>query len=483
MKATLLHASSLAVLVAGCASGPDYERPSLGQPQTLGLTALSSGTDVHLTTDAPWARWWTVFQDAQLEGLVEEARKGNEDYHAAIARVHEARALAEEAFAPLLPSIGASGNYAYEKTSRNAVYPRTPSSSSATGAPGTPFQLWSGSADMSYELDLWGRLRRGLEAAQNDAASFEDDRKNVEITVVSDTVQTYFDLGSAEVELEITKNALAVRRGTLELVKVRYSSGIAKELELRQAEGEVASAAAQVPEAQHRRDVAEHRLAILIGRAPDVRFAGKPPASFEVPPEVPIGIPSALLERRPDIRAAERRLVAANARIGEAYADFFPRVTILGNFGYASLSAATVADFGGQLWSIGPSVRVPIFEGGRLVAAWHAAQARTDEATASYRQTVLNAFAEVADSISGLQNHSESRARQTKQVLAAHRAVELATADYKEGLTTYLNVLDAERTLLAARLSLLREQRAVLGELVQLQKALGGGWSELDRNK
>ncbi len=472
-------AALIFVATSGCMVGPDYARPTVGQPANLDVALATSSTSVLLTTDAPWERWWEVFHDAQLEQLVIEARKNNEDYHAAIARVHVARALASEAFAPLLPSIGADANYSYEKSSRNAAVTTTPSSTTAAGTPGTPFQLWSGTGDMSYELDLWGRVRRGFEAAESDAAAVEDDRKNVEITVITDTIQTYFDLGEAEVQLAITKNALELRLQTLDLVKVRFDSGIARELELRQAEGEVASAAAQVPEARRRRDVAEHRLAILIGRAPDVHFSGKPPASFDLPPVVPVGIPSTLLERRPDVRAAERRLAAANARIGEAYADFFPRVTIVGNFGYASLNAGTVASYGGQLWSIGPSIRIPIFEGGRTLAAWQAAQARTDEATALYRQTVLRAFGEVADAISGLGNHGLARARQVEAVNAETRSVELATADYKEGLTTYLSVLDSERTLLDARLALLSEERAVLSELVQLQKALGGGWTEL----
>jgi NodT family efflux transporter outer membrane factor (OMF) lipoprotein len=487
----------LAAFTAGCAVGPDYERPDFERPAVMPAIAAvtSEETGFHMTDKEPWERWWEVFHDPQLERLVGEARGNNQDLRAAVARVHAARAVMHETFAPLLPTIGATGQYTYQKQSQNAIL-LSPGTGSVTGTPttgtsglapvqaasisGSPFQLWAGTGDLTYELDLWGRIRRNFESAKADTMSFEEDRKSIEITVMADVAQTYFDLGEADADLTIAQEAVVLRDKTLALVRGRFDAGLAAELELRRAEGELATAEADVPEAERQRAVAEHRLAILIGRMPDLSFAGRPPASFDLPPEVPVGIPARLLERRPDIRSAEEHLHAANARIGEAIAHFFPTVTIVGRAGYASLSFSSVAQGPAQLWSIGPSIRIPIFEGGQTYYRVIETEARTDEATANYYKAILNAFGEVADSIVGIGAHARVRDRQHEAVVAQERAVGLATIEYDQGLTNYLNVLDAQRSLLTARQALVRAQRLVLYDLVQLQKALGGGWTELE---
>jgi NodT family efflux transporter outer membrane factor (OMF) lipoprotein len=458
------------IAAGGCAVGPDYQRPAVAVPAQIPEAAGVAARGVKLTTDAPWARWWEVFGDSELDRLVAAARAGNENIRSALARVRAARAVAGEAFAPLLPQVGTGVDYSTGRSSRNA--------NSSVASAGKRQSLIAWSADAGYELDLFGRIRRGLEAAESDAAASEEDRKTVEITVISDTALGYFELGAAEAELAIERESLAAFESTRALVQVLFNNGIAPELDLRRAEGAREDAAAAVAEGERRRQVAEHRLALLLGRLPEVRFSGKAPRVFAVPPEIPVGLPSSLLERRPDVRAAEERLHAATARAGEAEADFFPRVTILGNFGYASLSAGTFAQPSSQFWSISPSIRIPIFEGGATTARWKEMQARTDEAAANYRQFVLRAFSEVADALSGISGHVAQRDRLAAEVTAQERAVVLADSTYRQGLTTYLNVLDAQRALLGSRLALVRAQHSVLVDLVSLQKALGGGWSE-----
>jgi NodT family efflux transporter outer membrane factor (OMF) lipoprotein len=463
-------AAIIGLMASGCAVGPDYRRPSVTTPGGMAGAPGEGPGAVRITEAPPWDRWWRVFNDPVIDGLVAAALTGNQDLQAALARVRAARAVAGEAFAPLLPEVGAEGSYRYYRLSRNA----NPSLTNA----GKSNQLFAWSADAGYEVDLFGRARRGLEAARADEAASEEDRKAVEITVAADTVEAYFDLGAAEAAQSIAAEALDTFQKSLDLVRVRTRSGIAPELDLRRAEGELEGAAASAAEARRLREVGTHRLALLLGRPPDLRLEGKPPAAFAFPPEVPVGLPSDLLLRRPDVRAAEERLRAANARIGQAKADFFPRVTIAGNFGYASLNSGTLAEPAAQLWSVGPSIRIPIFTGGATYSRWKEMEARTDEAAAVYRQVVLRAFSEVADALSGIAGHLAARDRLAAQVAAEERAVILADADYRQGLTTYLNVLDAQRTLLDAKKALLAAQRNVLADLVGLQKALGGGWSE-----
>jgi multidrug efflux system outer membrane protein len=461
---------AVALLVSACMVGPDYRRPTLAVPSRLVQT--SSGA-IHVSDDPPWDRWWTMFGDPALDLLIEQAEKENQDLRAAIAHVEVSRALVQEAFAPLFPSLDADGSYTYGKASKNA-------NALASGNPSSLFQI---TAEAGYELDFWGHNRRGLEAARSEEIASEDDRRTVRVSVITDTVQAYFDLGELEAAREIAREALEVRQKTLDLVRVRYEAGIAHELDLRRAESELKSAEADLFESERIREVAMHRLALLVGALPEVAFKGRAPRSFALPPEVPIGIPSTLLLRRPDVHAAEMRLRAANARIGVAEADFFPRVTLLGTLGYASLDAKTLAQSGAQLWSLGPSIHLPIFQGGALHARWEQMKARTDEASASYRQVVLRAFSEVADSLSSVHGHQAQRGALELQVSASARAVELAETGYRQGISTYLDVLDAQRTLLGARQALLRAERNVLGDLVALEKALGGGWDEADREQ
>ncbi len=473
----------LAVAV-GCTVGPDYERPTTARPETFdGIGMVSTeGATIRLSAEKPLDRWWETFHDEKLNGLVADARRQNLTLRAAFARVRVSRSLEQEAFAPLLPSVDSNGGYAYEKetVNGNPLFADTAGilPSSVPKNASKPFQLWSGSLAMGYELDLWGRLRRGLEAAEADEASTVYDKRAVETTVVADVTESYFDLGEAEALLAIAREAVLLRESSLDVVRGRVNTGLATDLDLRRAEGELASTRALVPEYERRRAVASHRLAVLLGHAPDVSFSGRAPEAFALPPVVPVGLPATLLERRPDVRAAEEHVRAANARIGAAIAEFFPKITIVGQLGYASLSAGTLANPQSQLWSIGPNVDLPIFSGGLTYARVLEAEARRDEATSVYMLTILGAFREVADAISGIGAHEQTRDRQREAETASEQSVALATNQYERGLTTYLNVLDAQRSLLGARQALVESERVLLSDIVQLQKALGGGWTE-----
>ncbi len=290
--------------------------------------------------------------------------------------------------------------------------------------------------------------------------------------------ETYFELGEAEALLSIAREAVELRASSLAVVRGRVDTGLATDLDLRRAEGELATTRALVPEYERRRAVAQHRLAVLLGHTPDVAFSGKPPASFDLPPVVPVGLPATLLERRPDVRAAEEHLRASNARIGAAIGEFFPKVRIVGQLGQVSINAQNIATHGAQLWSIGPSIDIPIFSGGLTYAQVLEAEALRDEATSSYMLTILGAFREVADSVAGISAHEQERDRQREAVLAQEQSVELAANQYERGLTNYLTVLDAQRSLLATRQALVESERVLLSDMVQLQRALGGGWTE-----
>ncbi len=394
-----------------------------------------------------------------------------------MARVNAARNRVTEAFSPLLPSVGSLGAWRWARIGPN-TFPDNPKTGQSPLS-GDAFQSWAGILYMSYEIDFWGRLRRGLEGATADEAAVEEDRKTVEITLISEVTQTYFDLGQAEADLAVALEAVRLREETVRFVKERFEGGVVPELDLHRARSELERTRAQVFEARRLRALAEHRLAVLLGRMPTLHFGGHPPAEFDLPPELPVGMPATLLERRPDVQAAELRLRAANARVGQSIANFFPRVSILGALGEISIDVWTVAKPGSLFYAAGPSIDLPIFQGGRTYAQMKEAEAHTDEATAAYWKTVLTAFREVADAIVGIQARQSERDAQQRNVVESEKAVQLVTEQYEKGVSNYLGVLDAQRTLLVAKQSLIQAQRDLLSSIVQLEKALGGGWTQM----
>ncbi|MFM8551119.1 MAG: efflux transporter outer membrane subunit [Nitrospiraceae bacterium] len=473
----------LALALGGCVQGPDYKKPDVAVPSDW--DAMATGKDQAgapiATSKLPEARWWREFNNEELSGLIEQALERNHDVRRAASRVLEGRATLMAAGAGLYPQLNMQGQYSHLEISKNTLAGLALASGRATpqtfATPGTGFDLWNAAPDLSWELDLWGRIRRGMEAASAEAVGLEQDHRAVALSLISDLGQAYFRLRELDEQVSIAEKNLAKRKDALGLIQSRASVGLASELDVKRAEVLVAESAAQIPEFQRLRAVELHRLEVLTGATPGtLQLASKPLRSVATQPEIPVGLPSQLLERRPDILQAERTLVAANARIGEARAYFFPSVSITGQGGLQSVAFSNWFNGNSRTFSIGPSITLPIFLGGTNVARLDAAEARYEQMLESYQQTILNAFREVADQLVSIRARTEQRDRQREQMAAAETALELAQVRYREGLVNYLDVLEAERSVLAAETQLVQTERARLTDMITLFKALGGGW-------
>jgi NodT family efflux transporter outer membrane factor (OMF) lipoprotein len=425
---------------------------------------------VQVDAGDPWPRWWTVFGEPRLDALVAEARARNPGLVAALARVRAARALARKTGADRLPSVDGTGSYTYQR--RGSGTSRI-GSSSANQA----FSLWSGSVDASWEWDLFGKLRSAQQAAQLDACALEEDRRAADVSLVSEVARAWYDLRTARAREEILRDDVRLLEATRALVAARVETKIANELDLRRVEGEEAAARARIPLARLAAEVAEHRLATLLGQPPDRHFETSDEPLFAPPPVVPVGLPAALVRRRPDVRAAERRVAAAHARVAEAIADFYPSITLDGGSGLASLDLGRIFSGNAVSFSFGPSVSIPIFDGGQRAAERLVRLAEQDESVAQFTTVLLTALGEVADAVAGLDARLEARAELQKAVEAQRRAVELARAQYEAQLVNYLPVIDSLTALERAREDLLDAERAVREEVIRLGKALGGGWN------
>lgn len=452
-----------ALLLSGCAMGPDYARPDVAMPATW-----RSPTDAAASLGA--MEWWQLFRDDTLQGLIRAALDENKDVRLAVARVLESRAQLGATRAVQFPQIDGKAGYRNERASRVSFPP-------VSDKVDTEQEFFKSSLDLSFEIDLWGRLRRATEAARAELLASEEARRNVIVTLLSDVAQAYFTLLDLDRELEIARQTLASRRESLRIVRLRFESGITSELDLRRAEGEVAGASAQIPDLERQIAQSENRISILLGRNPGPVPRGASLTELPLLPEVPAGLPSALLERRPDLRQAEQRLVAANARIGEAKAAFFPQIMLTGAFGVESIALSDLFTGPAKIWQFGPKVTIPIFNAGRLRSNLRAAEARQEQALIQYRQTIQQAFREVEDALVTHRKLREIRPDREVLVASARRSLALAELRYKDGLASYLDVLDAQRQLFAAEIELTRINRDQLTSVVQVYKALGGGWT------
>jgi multidrug efflux system outer membrane protein len=336
--------------------------------------------------------------------------------------------------------------------------------------------------DLSFEIDLWGRLRRATEAARAELLASEEAQHTVTMTLVSDVAQAYFELLELDREAEIDRRTLESRRNSLSLVSYRYDGGLASELDVKRAEEELAATAAAVPDVERQIAQAENRLSILLGKNPGQIARGASLDNQVMPPEVPAGLPSALLERRPDVLGAEQQLVAANARIGAAKAEFFPQISLTGAFGTESVSLSDFFTGPSRAWQAGPTVALPIFHGGRLSANLHATEARDQQAVIRYRQSIQQAFKEVEDALIFHSKARQIHIERERRVSAARQALALADLRYANGISSYLDVLDTQRQLFSAETDLAQISRDQLISVVQLYKALGGGWETQPSN-
>jgi multidrug efflux system outer membrane protein len=451
----------LALVLAGCTLGPDYRRPAAPAP-----AAWRDGEPIPDAASLADLRWWQLFEDAELRELVQAALHANPDLRIAVTRIDQARAQLGVTRAVQLPQVDAGASATTNRFS-DTVEPRD--QGGETG-------LLAATIDLSFEIDLWGRLRRASEAARAELLASEEARRVVAMTLVSDVAAAYLRLRQLDLELETTRRNVVSRRDSLRLVRDRLDAGLTSALDLRQAEAELASTAAQVPDLERQVAQTENQLSILLGRNPGRIDRGRPLTGQTSPPAVPAGLPSALLERRPDIRRAEAELVATNARIGVARAAFFPQVTLTGFFGVESAALSDLFTGASRIWQLGPGVTLPIFNAGRNRSNLALAEARQREAVIRYEQAIRQAFREVEDALIAHRKAREALAEQEAAVRASREALAVAEDRYASGLTSYLSVLDAQRTLLAAEVAESQTLLARLVALVQLYRALGGGW-------
>jgi multidrug efflux system outer membrane protein len=458
-----------AVTLAGCTVGPNYKRPQVAVPESFRAPEPLPESQGASLADL---KWFEVFRDPQLDGLIKLALVQNYDLRDAVARVDEARANLGITRSNQYPQVGASGDLQFTRLSRDGQFPLP-----ASFVPNQNRNWGEASLNLlSFQVDLWGQLRRATEAARANLLNADWNRKTVITTVVSQVATDYFQLLELDSELRLSQNTLMTRQESLKLTLDREEHGIATELDVRQAEQLVESAAESIPQLKQQSEQTEDQISLLLGNNPrSIERAHVFNADY-VTPEVPAGLPSAVLERRPDIRAAEQTMVAANANIGVAKAAYFPQITLTGSAGGQSSALATLFSGPNAVWSFVPQVTQPIFTAGRLKNNVRLAQAQREDAQIAYEKSIATAFQEVSDALIAHQRTRESRVEQQKLVTALEDRKRLAYARYQGGVDTQLNALDADRDLLSAELTLEQIRYGELVSVVQLYKALGGGW-------
>jgi outer membrane protein, multidrug efflux system len=451
-------------LVGGCAVGPNYHRPAVQTPSAFRDLSDNPQAQAQAASfaDLPW---WQVFQDPQLQDLIRTALKQNYDLQIATERINAARAQVAITRSSLFPQVSGEGNFAGGKSQ---FFP-------------LKANLLELAADVSFQLDFFGQLRRATEAARAQLLATENGQRTVTLTLVSDVASEYFLLLELDLELQIAKDTVETQEGSVKLTSLRLDHGVATKLDVLQAQQVLDSANAQIPDFERQIGQAEDAINILLGNYPGpVKRGFKLPEQF-IPPEVPPGLPSSLLARRPDIRQAEQLLVAANAQIGVAKAAFFPQISLTGSGGGAFGRSSAFSNLMGSqtaIWSYGASVSQPIFTGGALTGGLHLAESQHQQALLAYKESIQHAFGDVSDALIGYQELHEVRVQQQQVVADLAESVRLSVMRYRGGTTTYLEVLDGQRSLFAAELTLAQARGNEYQSLVQLYRALGGGWQQ-----
>ena len=458
-------------LLSGCAVGPDYKRPSVDTPVTH-RTAASDTNAPSGTNSLADLGWWETFNDPQLNAYLTEAMTHSWDIKIAAARVLQAEAAARITRSQFLPSVNAGGDVVTSRASEKGP---------SLIPPGFNPQQEYGDVFLSmpaYEVDLWGRIRRANEATRALLLATIEAQRTVRQTLVAQLSTAYLELLELDLELVIARRTYAARTNSLELTRSRQQGGVASMQDVHQSQILLSTAEASIADIHRRIEQQENLLSILLGRNPGPLQRGADLTSRTVRAEVPAGLPSQLLERRPDLRAAEQQLVAANADIGQARAAFYPQVTLTGFFGYQTVALSDLFTGAAKTWQFGPAVTMPLFTGGRLRGNLKLAEARFQESLARYQQTVQNAFREVSDGLIAYQRTREFREKQEQRTQAHREAAELANVRYEGGVTSYLEVLYNEQELFNAELGLAQARRNELLSVVQLYRALGGGWTK-----
>ena len=456
-------------VLTGCAVGPNYKRPTVDVPGTYrGSTpeqaaAPASGTASSSLGDE---KWWDVFQDKELQALIRAALKNNYDVRIAATRVLQARAQLGITRADQLPSLGAGGNIASQQ--------------SPTIGPIPAYEITQGqlTASAAYNFDFWGKYRRATQAARANLLANEWAQEEVKGTLVADLATAYFELRELDLELEISKRTFRSRNESLQLTQTLEQHGINSLLDVRQSEQLVYTAATEIPDFERQIAQQENAISILLGNNPGDVPRGLRLTEQPHSPEVPVGIPSSLLERRPDIREAEQNLIAANAEIGVARAAYFPQISLTGAAGYESPALTNLFSGPAGIWTMVASVSQPIFEGGRLKSNVRLAEAQHEQMLLTYEQTIQGAFRDVSNGLIAYQKDREFRIQQEHLVESAQDAARLSEVRFKAGTTDYLEVLTNETNSFTAELGLAQAEGNELIALVQLYQALGGGWEQ-----
>jgi NodT family efflux transporter outer membrane factor (OMF) lipoprotein len=461
----------LAVFVGGCAVGPDYKKPAVSAPTQWSESAAG----VAAGRNASETAWWKTFHDPELDSLVDRATAANLDLKVAAARVREARAQYGAAKADFWPTVDGTGSFAREQESKHQ-----PLIGQIPLPAGIPFtsNVYQAGFDASWELDVFGGTRRATEAARAEVESSEFSRRNVLISLLGEVARNYVEVRALQRRLAIARENIQAQSEALAIASDRYQKGAGVELDVKQAAALLASTQAQVPSLTGNLEAAVHRLGVLLAQPPGtLKSELSAPAPIPAaPPEVPAGLPSDLLTRRPDIQQAERELAAATARIGVAKSDWFPKFSLNGDIGAQSVSTSDWFTPGSKFWSFGPTMQWRIFDAGRIRANVEVQNARQEQALETYEQTVLLSFEDVENALAAYANDQIRRQSLTEAARDDQDSVVLARKLYVNGLTPFINVIDAERSLYQAQDDLVQSDRSVTQDVIALYKALGGGW-------
>jgi len=527
MKLSNVSVVSLAAVgtLSGCMVGPNYKapevkvNPSFTETQAPPTTQASKVT----TVASPPVEWWSTFRDPELQSLIQRAVKENLNLKQAASRVRQARAQAGVTGADLLPNFNLDGGYQRAHGSNNVSIPLAAfgASSGSTsgkastpngklsvpgqvntaqtnsgqineaanpggpqsplglgGLPGVSTSLYQVGFDSNWEIDVFGGSRRAVQAAINDIQAAEEDRRDVLVTLLAEVARTYVDLRGYQRQLQIAKENLAAQQDTLDLTTAKFKAGFVTDLDVARQATQVASTAADLPVLDAQIRISIHSLGVLLAEDPNalVKELSTDGPIPPVPPEIPIGLPSELLRRRPDVRRAERQLAAATARIGEAEADLLPKFSITAALGFDSTRPKALFDWSSRYWAVSPGVSWPIFDAGRICFNIKVKDEQSQQASEAYQQTVLTALKDVEDSLSSYRTEQLRHAALVDAATAAHQAVDLAKQQYDQGIVDFLTVLDAERAEFGTQDSVAQSERNISTDLIALYKALGGGW-------
>jgi multidrug efflux system outer membrane protein len=470
MKYALIHSAALMIaasLLAGCTVGPNYHKPSVQVPSAY-HAANDNPQDQAQSQAASFADlpWWQVFQDSVLQDLIRQALKQNYDLQTATEKITQARAQLQVTRSDQFPQLSATANAVDERSFQ-----------------GFPFTTRYGTyaADVSFQLDLFGQLRRATESARAQLLSTEYAQRTAILTLVSDVASDYFALLSLDLQLQITRDTIKTQADALKLTQYRLEHGVATKLDVLQAKQVLDTANAQVPELQRQIGLEEDAISILVGDYPHSVTRGIRLVDQQLPPAVPVGLPSSLLARRPDISQAEQNLISANAQIGVAKAAFFPQIALTGTGGGAvgrSTVFSSVVNSNIGTWGVAGQLTQPIFEAGRLRGNLHAAESQQRQFLIAYKQAIQGAFRDTSDALISYQKYYEVRTAQETTVQDLSDAVATSLKRYRGGIATYLEVLDNQRSLFSAQLTLAQDRGNEFQSVVQLYKALGGGWKQ-----